>query len=38
VTVNFAGLDLHWDFARRWDFKESVGNGTDTSFWIGTKF
>jgi hypothetical protein len=38
VTVNFAGLDLHWDFARRWDFKDSLGGGTDTSFWIGTKF
>ena len=37
-TLNFSGLDLNWDFAKRWDFKESIGDGFETSFWIGTQF
>jgi Tol biopolymer transport system component len=36
VTVRFLGLDLNWDFARLWDFKE--GGEFATSFWIGTRF
>jgi hypothetical protein len=36
-TVQFLGLDLNWDFARRWDLKQSSG-GFQTSFWIGTRF
>jgi outer membrane protein assembly factor BamA len=35
-TANLLGLDLNWDFARRWDFKESTG--FQTSFWIGARF
>ena len=35
-TIGFLGLDLNWDFARRWDFKEHLD--TRTSFWIGTRF
>jgi outer membrane protein assembly factor BamA len=35
-TVRFLGLDLNWDVARRWDFKEELD--TQTSFWIGTRF
>ncbi|QQR75171.1 MAG: PD40 domain-containing protein [Holophagales bacterium] len=38
VTVKFAGLDLNWDFAKQWDFKESTAGGFRTSFWIGTGF
>ncbi len=35
-TVRFLGLDLNWDVARRWDFKDNLD--TRTSFWIGTRF
>lgn len=35
-TAQFLGLDLNWDFARRWDLKQSTG--FLTSFWIGTRF
>jgi outer membrane protein assembly factor BamA len=35
-TVRFLGLDLNWDIARRWDFKDNLD--TRTSFWIGTRF
>ena len=35
-TVNLFGLDLNWDFARRFDLKQS-GNFR-SSFWIGTRF
>jgi outer membrane protein assembly factor BamA len=38
VTVNFLGLDLNWDFAQTWDFKDSTGEGFETDFWIGTRF
>jgi hypothetical protein len=27
ITVDFGGLDLNWDFAQQWDFKESCGRG-----------
>jgi Tol biopolymer transport system component len=36
MTVRFLGLDLNWDIARRWDFKDELD--TQTSFWIGTRF
>jgi hypothetical protein len=37
-TANLFGLDLNWDFARRWDFKETEGGGFETTFWIGSRF
>jgi hypothetical protein len=36
LTVRFTGLDLNWDFARRYDLKE--GGNFRTVFWIGTRF
>jgi Tol biopolymer transport system component len=36
VTAQFLGLDLNWDFARRYDLKQS--SAFQTSFWIGTRF
>jgi hypothetical protein len=36
-TLNLFGLPMHWDFIRRWDFKESLG-GMETAFWIGYQF
>jgi hypothetical protein len=38
LTLNFSGLQLNWDFAKRWDFKDSLDDGYETSFWIGTQF
>jgi hypothetical protein len=37
LTVRFGGIDLHWDFAKRWDFQE-VEQGMETTFWIGNRF
>ena len=36
ITVRFFGVDLHWDFSKKWDFKES--EDFTTSFWIGQRF
>jgi Tol biopolymer transport system component len=36
VTVQFLGMDLNWDMARRWDFE--TGEDFRTTFWIGTRF
>jgi len=38
VTIQFGGLDLNWDFARRWDFKDGDPEGFSSSFWIGSRF
>ena len=39
LTVIFLGLELNWDFAQKWDFKDSVGDdGFSSSFWIGSRF
>lgn len=37
VSFNFLGLQLNWDFARRFDFKE-LEKGYRTSFWVGQTF
>ncbi|MEZ5332144.1 MAG: ShlB/FhaC/HecB family hemolysin secretion/activation protein [Thermoanaerobaculia bacterium] len=37
LTARLFGLDVNWDFAKRWDFDRSV-DGFETSFWIGTRF
>lgn len=37
VSFNFLGLELHWDFARRYDLKNTEGKFR-TSFWIGDTF
>jgi Tol biopolymer transport system component len=37
ITVRFLGLDLNWDVAKQWDFKDSL-SGFRTAFWIGTRF
>ncbi len=36
ITARILGLDFNWDFARRWDFKQS--SDVETEFWIGTRF
>lgn len=37
-SVDLFGLPMHWDFAKRWDFKNSLDKGFNTSFWIGFRF
>ncbi len=37
LSFNFLGLELHWDFAKRTDLKQSIG-GYRTEFWIGETF
>ncbi|MFL6199698.1 MAG: BamA/TamA family outer membrane protein [Thermoanaerobaculia bacterium] len=36
ITVQFLGIDLNWDFARRTDLKDA--QDYRTTFWIGTRF
>ncbi len=38
VTINLMGIDLNWDFAQLWDFKDTVDDSFGTQFWIGTRF
>ncbi len=38
VTAGLFGLDLNWDFARRWDFHDGLDDGYATSFWVGRRF
>lgn len=37
ISFNFLGLQLNWDFARRYDLKQ-LEKGYRTSFWIGQTF
>jgi Tol biopolymer transport system component len=37
LSFNFLGLELHWDFAKRYDLKNTDGRSR-TSFWIGETF
>ena len=37
LSFDFLGLELHWDFAKRTDLKQSIG-GYRTEFWIGETF
>jgi len=38
VSFRIFGLDLNWDFAKRWNFSETFSDGFETSFWIGRRF
>lgn len=41
-TIRLFGLNLNWDFAQlveaNPEFEEALGDGFNTSFWIGTRF
>jgi len=37
LGLNLLGLDLHWDFAKQWDFR-NTRSSLKTSFYIGTEF
>jgi hypothetical protein len=37
ISANIAGLSVNWDFAKRWDLKDSFGS-FETQFWVGTRF
>jgi outer membrane protein assembly factor BamA len=34
VTINLMGIDLNWDFAQLWDFKDGLDDGFGSQFWI----
>ena len=36
ITLRFFGMNLNWDFARRYDF--DISSSQETTFWIGTRF
>jgi WD40-like Beta Propeller Repeat len=36
-SITVLGLELHWDFARQWDFRKSLSS-PQTSFYIGYQF
>jgi WD40-like Beta Propeller Repeat len=38
LTAHLLGLDLNWDFAKRWNGKETFTKGFETTFWIGSRF
>jgi hypothetical protein len=37
ITVRLFGLDVNWDFAKRWDFDQTLSS-FETSFWVGRRF
>jgi hypothetical protein len=37
LTFNLGGLDLNWDWGKRWDGKDTIGD-TELSFYIGRTF
>jgi Tol biopolymer transport system component len=37
ISLRLFGLNMNFDFAQQWDFKESIG-GLETSFWFGRRF
>jgi hypothetical protein len=36
-TIYIMGLPMHWDFIKKWDFKNTLGD-TEVDFWIGIRF
>lgn len=38
ISFRFFGLQLNWDFAKRWNFENTLDEGYRTSFWIGSRF
>jgi WD40 repeat protein len=38
LSADLFGLELNWDFAKQWDFKQSLSEGFVTTFWIGSRF
>ena len=38
LSFRLFGMELNWDFAKRWNFSETLSSGFETSFWIGPRF
>jgi hypothetical protein len=38
MSLYLFGLPVNWDFSKRWDFKETLSKGSQTSFWVGFQF
>jgi hypothetical protein len=37
ISLRLLGLPVHWEFAKRWDFEETLSD-YETDFWIGFRF
>jgi hypothetical protein len=37
ISFRFLGMNLNFDFAQKWDFKDSI-DGFESSFWFGRRF
>ena len=37
-SVNLFGLPCHFDFAKRWDFKQTLSDSLESTFWIGIRY
>jgi Tol biopolymer transport system component len=38
LSLDLFGVPMHWDFAKRWDFKQTLSRNWQTSFWIGLRY
>ncbi len=38
ITARIFGLDWNFDYAKRWDFDQTLDAGFNSSFWIGRRF
>jgi len=38
LSFRLFGLQLNWDFAKRWNLDRTLDEGFQTSFWIGSRF
>jgi Tol biopolymer transport system component len=38
LTARIFGLDWNFDYAKRWDFDQTIDDGFRSSFWIGRRF
>ncbi len=38
ITARLFGLDWNFDYAKRWDFEDTLDDGFRSSFWIGRRF
>jgi DNA-binding beta-propeller fold protein YncE len=38
VSAVLLGLPVNWEFSKQWDLKDTISDGFQTSFWIGSRF
>jgi hypothetical protein len=37
-SANIFGLPCHFDFAKRWNFEETLSDSLESTFWIGIRY